>query len=229
MADKKTIEPRQSMLHSALTRLGDIILVNLCFILCCLPVVTIGASVHALYAACLAMTDGNEEPTAYFFRIFKADFKQAELGWLVALPLTVIMGLNTLSIITYMDAQTEGFMMPLIFSVASLVLLYAYFTMYWLLSARFNVDTKPLFRYSLRLTLGYLFKLMLVSLLFLLPVILFLFLPDVLGTLLVVWVMLYFTMIASLAVVLFKKPFRELAEQNGLEPLEKDAPVKEED
>ena len=32
-----------------LNRLGELILLNLCFLLCCLPVVTVGAASAALY------------------------------------------------------------------------------------------------------------------------------------------------------------------------------------
>ena len=38
-----------SILHNALSTIFDMILVNLCFLLCCLPVITIGTAVSALY------------------------------------------------------------------------------------------------------------------------------------------------------------------------------------
>ena len=66
------------------TRLGELVLLNLCFLLCCLPVVTIGAASTALYTVCFHF-DSKQEKTAVtsFFRAFRQNLKQGSLLWLI--------------------------------------------------------------------------------------------------------------------------------------------------
>lgn len=67
-----------------LSRLTDIFILNILFILCSLPVVTIGASAAALYSVTLKMAK-NEESYIFqsFFSAFKSNFKQGTLSWLI--------------------------------------------------------------------------------------------------------------------------------------------------
>ncbi|MDO4521618.1 MAG: YesL family protein [Eubacteriales bacterium] len=73
-------------LFRALSRLADLIILNLIFLLCCIPVFTIGAAWTALYYMTLKMVR-NEETYILrgFFKSFKQNFKQATLIWLVLL------------------------------------------------------------------------------------------------------------------------------------------------
>ena len=51
---------------------------NLLWVVCSLPVFTIGASTTALYYAALKMAKGEESyPARMFFRAFKENFRQA--------------------------------------------------------------------------------------------------------------------------------------------------------
>lgn len=56
------------------TKLADVVLLSLMWVLCCLPVVTIGASSVALYDAITRCVHGNQEsPFKYFFHVFKTE------------------------------------------------------------------------------------------------------------------------------------------------------------
>lgn len=71
-------------LFSGLSRIADLFWLNVLFIVCCIPVFTIGASATALYYVTLKMVK-NEECyiTKSFFRSFKQNFKQATAIWLI--------------------------------------------------------------------------------------------------------------------------------------------------
>lgn len=70
---------------SALTRIFDTIVATVLFLVCCLPVVTIGASVSAMYATMIAIAgDGCSSVVRHFFGAFKENFKQATFLWLLA-------------------------------------------------------------------------------------------------------------------------------------------------
>ena len=49
-----------------LTALSDIILLNLCFLLCCIPLVTAGAAWSALYGAYLRRREGDGAVRLFF-------------------------------------------------------------------------------------------------------------------------------------------------------------------
>ena len=70
----------------AMTRLFDLVALNLIFLLCCLPIVTIGVSCTALHTVTLKMAAGSEPPVLKsFFGAFKDNWKQATLTWLLLL------------------------------------------------------------------------------------------------------------------------------------------------
>lgn len=70
---------------SALTRIFDTLMATVMFLLCCLPVFTIGASVSAMYATMIRIAgDGCSSTTGYFFGAFRDNFKQATILWLTA-------------------------------------------------------------------------------------------------------------------------------------------------
>lgn len=71
-----------------LTNLFNIFWVNLLFFFTCIPIITIGPSLCALYRVCLKIISG-EDPMVYneYFREFKNSFKKGTLLWIVVLLL----------------------------------------------------------------------------------------------------------------------------------------------
>ena len=66
---------------------------NLLWLLCSLPVFTIGASTTALYYASLKVVRGEESYVGrLFFRAFRANFRQATVLWLILLGIGLFLG-----------------------------------------------------------------------------------------------------------------------------------------
>lgn len=64
----------------------DIMVLNLLWTVCSIPIVTIGASTTAVYYVMLKLVRDEEGPTVRsFFKSFKENFKQATVIWLVIL------------------------------------------------------------------------------------------------------------------------------------------------
>ena len=81
-----------SPLFRGLSKLADIMILNIIFIICCIPIVTIGASVTAMSYVTLKMKDGEEGYIfRTFFKSFKQNFKQATIIWLILLLVILIM------------------------------------------------------------------------------------------------------------------------------------------
>lgn len=80
----------------ALNRIGDIILANLLFLLCSIPLVTIGPSLTALYHCMLRIVKGNDNGTIKtFFRAFRQNFVQSLTAWLAIVAVGFILFLDT--------------------------------------------------------------------------------------------------------------------------------------
>ena len=71
----------------------DILILNVLWVLCSIPIVTIGASTTAVYYVTLKLVRDEEGPTIRsFFRSFKENFKQATIIWLILLVTGLVIG-----------------------------------------------------------------------------------------------------------------------------------------
>lgn len=95
---------KESILSRILITIGSIILANILFLICCLPVITIGASLTALIRVCLLINDKADfNLTKEFFTTFARNFLDATVGWLLFGSLAAGSGL-----MVYMNALKEG-------------------------------------------------------------------------------------------------------------------------
>lgn len=77
---------------SFLSRLADLMILNLWTLICCIPIVTIGTSLTSMYYVLLRLR--NEEidsVTRDFFHSFKMNFKQSTLMWAMYLLAIVVL------------------------------------------------------------------------------------------------------------------------------------------
>lgn len=80
----------------ALNRIGDLILANLLFLLCSIPLITIGPSLTALYHCMLRIVKGNDDGIIKtFFKAFRQNFIQSLIAWLAIVAVGVILFLDT--------------------------------------------------------------------------------------------------------------------------------------
>lgn len=93
---------------TVMSRVADLMILNIIWIICCLPIVTIGASTTALYYVTMKMVK-NEE--AYivksFFKSFKQNFRQSTIIWLIVLVVGIVFALD-LYILLQVDISFEN-------------------------------------------------------------------------------------------------------------------------
>lgn len=76
---------------SGLTKIADIIILNALFLICSIPVITIGATTTAMYYVTLKMVKDEECYTVKsFFKSFKQNFLQATGIWLIVLAVAFL-------------------------------------------------------------------------------------------------------------------------------------------
>ncbi len=79
-----------SPLMTILNKVADILILNIIFIIACVPIVTIGAAFSAAYYIGFKMVKDEESYIVRgFFKAFKDNFKQATIIWLI---LMVVLG-----------------------------------------------------------------------------------------------------------------------------------------
>lgn len=84
-----------SKLMLFLSRFFDIIILSLLFLICCVPVVTIGPALSALYSAGVKVVIHREGYLVKeYFHSFRINFWSGLGIWLILLLVTVLMGIN---------------------------------------------------------------------------------------------------------------------------------------
>ena len=78
-----------------MNRIADLFILNILWIFCSIPIITIGATTTALYSVNLKFID-NEEGNLIktFFKSFKENFKKSTIIWLIILSVSIILGVN---------------------------------------------------------------------------------------------------------------------------------------
>lgn len=156
-------------------RVADLCMLNLVFIICCIPIVTVGASITALYYVTLKMVR-NEESYIFrsFFRSFRQNFKQATIINLIMIAAAVLLYLDTH--ITKAMGDPMGKIMGVIFAVITLVYLIVLLYIYPIL-AKFYNSIKNTFKNSILMGISHLPYTVLMLIISVCPV-LVLFIPS---------------------------------------------------
>ena len=97
---------------NTLTFLGDIVILNLLFVLCSIPVVTIGASAAACYAGVSRTLQKRETGLVFraFFRDFRGAFRQATAGWLLELLVLAVLAGDLWFAVAYSEPDNKFFL-----------------------------------------------------------------------------------------------------------------------
>ncbi len=111
-----------SPIMRALSKMADLMLLNVVTLICCIPIVTAGASFTALHYMALKLRR-NEECYIVrgFFKSFKQNFKQATIIWLINLLVLIILVCD-FYIIYYMGESFNKILQVIIAIVAIMVL-----------------------------------------------------------------------------------------------------------
>lgn len=136
-----------NIIHIALNKIGDVIIANLLFILCSIPLITIGPAFTALYHCMLRTVKGNNNGTTKtFFRAFKENFKQSMIIWIIILFFMVILALNIRFLL-----HTDGEVSKVLFYLtgALVVLLTIIFLYIFPVIAAFSNSLKNLLKNSI--------------------------------------------------------------------------------
>ena len=81
------------MIIRVLTRIFDFILLNILWVVCSIPIVTMGASTAALYSVMLKITKNQEGYIIKdYFKAFRENFRQGTIVWMILALLGFLIG-----------------------------------------------------------------------------------------------------------------------------------------
>lgn len=112
-----------SPLMQFLTKITDLIILNVLYLVCCIPVVTIGAATTALYTVTLKAAKNEESYIVRsFFRALKDNFKIGTLSWLIVFVAGMVLWMD-FQILPGMAAPLRQIFQVLTLSLALLYLI----------------------------------------------------------------------------------------------------------
>jgi len=134
-----------------LARIFDLVVLNLLFIICSVPIITIGASTTAMYAVTLKMVKNEEGYIVKgFLQAFKENFKMSTKAWLIMFPVSLLVYIN---ILLSMEMPSLGSLFMVIFIIIGMLVIFVGVYVYPLI-ARYENSLKATFRNALLLAIG---------------------------------------------------------------------------
>lgn len=146
----------ESPLMTFITKITYSAYLNLLWFLCCLPIVTAGASTTALFYVTLKMAKNEEgNLTKAFFSSFRANFRQATVIWLILMAVGIVLGVDGYVLYHVRFSNAFWTVITAIFFVAAAA--YAIVLMYiFPLLARFQNSTAAMFRNAIMIGMRFL-------------------------------------------------------------------------
>ena len=194
-----------------LSKLADLVWLNVLTLLCCIPIVTAGASLTAMYTVTIKMVNKEEGYIARsFFQAFKKNFKQATIIWIIILFIAILF-YGDYRIVNY-----SGIVFPKALPIALtavIILLYCTFLYLFPVLARYDNTIRNTVKNSFLLSISNLPRTLLVmAIQFALPVAIY-FSQAIFPILF----LLGFSLPAYMSSLLFVKIFNKLEERNEAE------------
>lgn len=193
-----------------LSRVADLVILNILWLVCCIPVVTIGASTTAMYHVIRHwQKDSVSSIMRDFFQSFKEDFKQATPVYLILLIPTAAVVMNAMLIFNPENSAAVPSYLLVIWFISALILLFISSFVYPVMAFFADSIFKTL-RNAMVLALANLPRTILISILNLLPVILLFVNLSFFLQSSIFWLLIGGALVAYLNMSILKPVFKKL-------------------
>ena len=197
----------KSPLWRALTKIADLIWLNILFVICCIPIFTIGAALSAMYSVTFKMAINEEGAISQdFFNAFRENFKKATVLWLIMLGIGIFL-IADLFMVAYLPSSLQEIALVVLGIIGVLFII----TLSYLfpLQSKFENPPKRTLMNALLLSIRHLLPTtIVVALLTSIPGLIVYFAPHLLVVFLPVVVLILFSGIAFLVTKLLRPIFQ---------------------
>lgn len=194
-----------------LMQLGDLIILNLLYLLCCIPIFTIGAAQAGLYTGVKALQDPDDDTycTKAFFKGFRSGFKQITVAWCLLFALELLLGVVAYLCVFYQKTMQAD--LPLWAALIALSIVALFQSLVTAFHSRFSCTALQLIRNAWFLATAYPIRSLAVAVLTWFPIIFFAVSNiTVFMSMTPVWLTIYFSGAFCFCHTFLKKPFQIL-------------------
>jgi len=145
--------PGYEKIYNSINKITNLIIINVLWILFCIPLITVGAATTAMYAVTFKIADGIEGShiSKEFFKAFKENFNCATKVWVVSIVIGVVLSVNIYLVNTSVAPNKK----IMLFSLFLLILVFCIFEIYiYPIIAIFNDDLKTKVKNALFMSLA---------------------------------------------------------------------------
>lgn len=192
-------------LTQILSTLFDLMILNIVFVVCCLPVVTIGAASVALQQQTFSVVKGKGASVSGFFLAFRENGKKATMVWLAFLLVSGIVYMDT-RLLQINQTSWSGFAAALLWSlyvICTAELLYVFALM-----AKFENTLKNHIVCAFFFIFSHLPATVLLLMLNAAPIVVFLLYPPTFLSLLPLWTTIAFSLISLVSAWMLTRCFK---------------------
>lgn len=218
-----------SPLGQVLNFIGDLFLVNVVFLICCIPVITIGPAQSGLYNAMRVLQDPQDEssPIKAYFRGFANGFLSISIVWTLFLVFDLILFYTVSMCFDYADT---GVFIHWAVPFAGLILSLILQSVTTVFHSRFQCTAVQLFRNAFLMLISHPLCSLAVAALTWAPVVLFFLAPEIFLDITPLFITVYYSIAFMFGVIAMKKPFNQLIDKfydTDEEAEEKEEPTEE--
>ena len=197
----------ESPLMQILNKVADLMILNILTVVCCIPVITTGASLTAMHYVALKMARNEECYIARdFFKSFKLNFRQGTVIWLIELFIIAVL-VGDFLIMSSME-MAFGSVLKVIITVIAFLALFTFIFVFPVL-AKFENTVIRTVKNAFFIAVLQFPKAIVMMVLFVLPLPLFLFFPQITPIIFLFGL----TVPAWLSAKMYSGYFRKLEEQ----------------
>ena len=193
---------RKQKLFNTMDRFGDLFVLNLCFVLTCLPVITIGASLTALYTVTNKMVRDQEGKVHQeYFAAFRSNFRQSTVIWLID---AVCLGCFWAQLQYYLaDAERAPVLLFGLMGIEFVLLAFA-LPLQFPLAARYENKTVNIIRNAFVMAVLNLGTWIRLFVLWMLPAVIYYLRPRIFWMTFVLWIVILFAVLAYASSLMLK-------------------------
>lgn len=204
-----------SILISLLTKISKLLVINIMWLLCSLPLFTIGASTTAMYAVTMAMAENRGgNVVVAFLRAFRDNFRDGTKVFGLMAVVGAVLLMDCYVLLTY---EFPGGMIATPVTVLLLIIFAMVWTLAFPITARYKNTARKIIKSAFQLCTQNFYKTLFMVLFGLLPVFLLLLSPELFVDLSIYWVLLGFAVAAYIDSLIILRIFAKNDRANGIE------------
>ena len=222
----KSIFAYDSKFTQILLIAADYIILNVIYVICCIPIFTIGAAQAGLYTGLRVLRDKEDDSSVVkaFFRGFANGFGKITLVWVILLVIMSLIGYNFGIVLIYQFAEyvapevlgsvtaVMGYDTPFWMSLAGFLICIVFQSMVTIFHSKFGCTTWQLVRNTFMTIMAHPLRSLAVTALTWLPVAVFLLFTPLFLQITPAWLAGYYSLSFQLNVIIMQKPFQIFTE-----------------